>query len=139
VYYQPVDIFIEGIRIGGAEWDSAVGSLSKTVSRGSTSTVPVISPRTCSHAITKDGYAYMDAMGQHWPVQVCIDCRSILRGLTWKIPSRRDPNVPEWERYADAATVAEAILEDRWYDEWPKPGRPRRKTMPKGFVWPESA
>jgi hypothetical protein len=113
--------------MGGAHLN---GSLSETVSRASTSMQPVVSPRECNHTNVADGFAYVESYDMHWPIRVCRDCRSILRG--------RDP-WPSQERKSAYTMTPRDVIAGKWEKQWPKNGRPRAKKLPKHIEWPEAA
>jgi hypothetical protein len=122
----PADITVEGRRIGGAYFTD--GRLSETVRRASTSTKPVVSPRECEHPTTGDGFAYVDLWNIHWPIRVCLDCRTILLGRSPDVERTRRP---AWELDEDDVIAA------KWASQWPREGRPRAKKPPSPTRWPE--
>ena len=122
------DILIGGLRMGGAFFEN--GYLSETVSKASTSPVAVIPARECHHANAADGFAYVDVLNEYWPVRVCRDCRSILKGRCPR-PGERDRAIWEFEE--------QDVIAAQWARQWPKSGRPRAKKPPKSIQWPEAA
>jgi hypothetical protein len=66
----PVDILIDGRRIGCAYWGYDGGLLSAAVTRPSTSTAPLVSRRECLHRNTQDGFAYFEHYDEHWPIRL---------------------------------------------------------------------
>lgn len=125
-----MDILIDGRRIGCAYFGNDGGLISETVSRASTSTVPLIPRRTCDHQTVADGFAYIEWYDEHWPIRVCLGCRSIVAG--------RDPHPDRRPRRA-WEVEPEDVIAAQWAKQWPKPGRPRRKKPPASTEWPEAA
>jgi hypothetical protein len=108
----PVDILIDGRRIGCAYWGNDGGLLSEAVTRASTATAPLIARRDCSHENLADGFAYVGYYDEHWPIRMCKDCRSIMEGRDPHPTRRRSRRV--WE--FDAA----GLIAAQWAREWPK-------------------
>lgn len=127
----PVDIYVDKIRIGGTYLSG--GQLGERVSRASTSTAPMLSPRDCHHDAVAEGFAYVEWHDHHWPVRVCTDCRSILNG--------RSPYVAVSRRsLLDMATEQDLlgdVIRAKWAKQWPKHGRPRAKRPPQ-VEWPDA-
>lgn len=126
----PVDILVEGRRIGCAYFGNDGGLLSETVTRASTLMAPLTPRRECRHENLADGFAYIEWYDEHWPIRMCRDCRSILEGRD-PHPDRRSGRAWEFD--------TEDVIAAQWAKQWPKPGRPRRKKPPASIEWPKAA
>ena len=84
----------------------------------------------CSHLHTIHAFAYRRSRDEHWPVSFCDDCLIILAGRDPLLMTRKRPR---WK--FDERNIAAA----RWLREWPKSGRPRKRTPPLEIAWPDAA
>lgn len=125
----PADIYVEKRRIGSTFLVDDF--LWEHVKRPSLSTAPQRPRKGCPHADVLEGFAYVDAYNQHWPVLMCRDCRTILAG-----------RCPYAFKLLDSPLVGDPALAElilaKWNQAWPRDGKPRTKKHPAGLVWPES-
>jgi hypothetical protein len=126
----PADISIDGVRIGCSYWENAL--LSEDVSRSTIVNAKLIPRAKCKHEHVGEGWAYMDFYDEHWPVRVCLDCRTLVGGRD-PHPARQYRHLPAWE------LTPEVVIARRWETEWPKKGRPRAKKPPAELAWPDAA
>jgi hypothetical protein len=92
------------------------------------SAAPKVVRRACLHENPADGWAYFDFYREHWPIRICMDCRTILEGRD-RHPDRRVG--PIWKVGPDD------VIAGKWASQWPKYGRPRRKRPPASTEWPK--
>lgn len=125
----PIDIYVEGSRIGVADWDGH--TLGKKIRGGSSATrEPPRPSRRCAHdEDVAEGFAYCDYWREHWPIAFCRTCYSILAGR-----HRRAGFTPSDSPFS---MTPEEVIASKWNDEWPRAGRPRRKNPPPRESWPD--
>jgi hypothetical protein len=124
----PAQIYVDGRRIAGAEYEA--NRLSERVhGLSSTTREPRTTARICSHSDYADGYAYVPYRNMHWPIRYCRDCYTVLAG-------RRPRAAPSEPSLARTMTV-EDVVAKKWARKWPAEGRPRRKRTPPSSEWPD--
>jgi hypothetical protein len=85
----------------------------------------------CDHTNRQRAFAYVEWFEEHWPIEFCDDCLTILQGREM---NAEESATTSWERTEEDAARDLAVR--RWNSEWPRAGKPTRKRPVPSTVWP---
>lgn len=131
--YYDAHVYIGGRKVATTTYDSADERLFSDVAFKKPRDKIRARPADCAHLKRQSGYVYVDYLDEHWPMEFCDDCLTILHGRSPSVPV--STSVPLWER--TEVDAARDLAARRWNAEWPRAGEPRRKRPPR-VAWPES-
>jgi hypothetical protein len=126
-------VYVNGVSVASTTYDHGDNRIFSDVAYKQSRGKIRARPADCTHSERIGGYVYVEWLDQHWPIEFCDECLTVLHG---RERHAAETDKPLWERTeADAAHDLDAR---QWNAEWPREGKPRRK-RPAAVAWPDAA